>query len=79
MIHSTIGVYANGSFKTNGVLAEDLSDHVQYNLKMCPGRAFFVDGICLNRGYLSEDEASQWVVKIAEMNHKPINCTAPYQ
>lgn len=78
MIHSTVGVYANGDFKTNGVAAKDLEDHVKYNLSYRPGRAFYLDGACLNRGYLTEAEAEEWRLKIIDMNLKPTHCTAPY-
>ena len=64
MLHQTVGVYANGSFKRNAVKPEHLQDHIDYNLKMRPGRAFFVDGECLNRGYLTESEAALWAEKI---------------
>ena len=52
MIHTTIGVYLDGSKKVNGVTSERLADHIRYNLDFRPGRALFVDGICLHRGGL---------------------------
>jgi hypothetical protein len=77
MIHQTFGFYASGSWKRNGVASEDLLSHIEYNLKMRPGRAFFVDGECLNMGYLDEVEIAkaQEIIKAQQ----PINhCTAPY-
>ena len=50
MIHTTIGVYPDGSRKVNGVSSENLADHIQYNIRFRPGRAFFVDGKCIYRG-----------------------------
>lgn len=58
-IHHTMGVYANGDRKHNGVAATDLEAHIDYNLKMRPGRALFVDGKCVHRGYLTEGQCKQ--------------------
>jgi hypothetical protein len=41
------------------VHGDDLDAHIEYNLMYRPGRAFFVDGRCLNRGYLSDDECKE--------------------
>lgn len=54
MIHHTAGYYSDGSRKTNGVEGKNIAGHIRYNLDMRPGRAFFVDGVCLHRGYLTE-------------------------
>lgn len=55
----TMGVYRDGSRKNNGVIEEHLADHIEYNKTMRPGRALFVDGVCHNKGYLSEEECDQ--------------------
>jgi len=55
-IYTTVGVYRNGDRITNRVLREDVFSHISYNLTFRPGRAFFLEGICLNRGYFSIDE-----------------------
>jgi hypothetical protein len=78
MIHTTIGVYANGDRKTNGVPSEDLATHIWYNLKFRPGRAFFVDGICLNNGYLHEDRIAELEKEFKENPIKIERDTAPY-
>lgn len=52
IIHHTRGVYANGSYKDNGVLAEDLEAHIEYNIAMRPGRALLVDGVVVWEGYV---------------------------
>ena len=52
-IHSTIGVYSNGSMKYNGVAAEGLEEHIWYNVTSRPGRALFLDGGCIIKGVLS--------------------------
>ena len=79
MIHTTIGLYANGTFKVNGVLPEHLSEHIQYNIDMRPGRSFFVDGECKNKGYHTDQEIEEFKNKIKD-NHefKKDVCTMPY-
>lgn len=56
-IWTTIGVYYNGEYKINGVLPEDLAGHIQYNIKNRPGRALFLNGECIYRGYYTWQEA----------------------
>lgn len=77
--HFTVGVYANDSYKTNVVKDEHLEDHIEYNMKMRPGRAFFVDGECLFKGYLSDERIALWTKKIAEMKPDLSRSTEPYQ
>lgn len=74
MNHVTVGVYHNQTFKKNVVRPEDLEHHIAYNLRMRPGRAFFVDGKCLNPGYLSKENCAEWETKIQQMN---INSSVP--
>ena len=50
MIHTTIGVYPNGSHKVNGVKSENIASHIDYNLTMRPGRTLIVDGYVLKIG-----------------------------
>ncbi len=79
MIHHTMGVYNDGSRKHNGVTSENLAGHIRYNLRLRPGRAFFVDGMCLNEGYL---DAERCKAVEAELEAKPVvmqRDTAPYQ
>lgn len=78
MIHHTRGVYNNGSFKDNGVKSEHLASHIWYNLIFRPGRAFFVDGFCLNEGYLDKETIADIV---DELENNPViktSDTAPY-
>lgn len=58
-IHRTVGVYNNGDRVTNGVRPEDLDSHIKYNLDYRFGRAFFVDGVCVNKGYLGTERCKQ--------------------
>ena len=60
-IHTTIGVYSNGDIKINGVDARNLQKHIDYNLNMRPGRAFFLDGICLNKGCLDDEQIAEYI------------------
>lgn len=66
--HVTVGVYSNNTFKSNVVPPENLAGHIDFNKKMRPGRALFVDSTCVHRGYLSEREIKNWGIKIKEMN-----------
>lgn len=75
--HHTRGVYANGEFKDNGVAPEDLEIHIEYNLTMRPGRAFFVDGVCRNRGYLSEEQCRRVEAELVGVT--ATRCTRPYR
>ena len=91
MIHTTVGVYPNGQYKTNGVESEDLAQHIWYNMTFRPGRTLFVDGVLLYRGIGFSDELKQqWcggvegrfdVEPKGKINEiKPhTKCTAPYQ
>ncbi len=76
MIHHTAGYYANGSSKTNGVKSENLAGHIQYNLRYRPGRAFFVDGVCLHHGYLDQERCEEIESELSDV--KANRDTAPY-
>ncbi len=78
MIHTTIGLYANGSFKMNGVKPEHLEEHLLYN-KTYRSRAMFVDGKCVDKGYISDDKVKAFEERIKIENLKANKCTAPYQ
>lgn len=53
-IRHTRGVYLNEGYKDNGVSAQNLKLHIEYNTTMRPGRALFVDGKCIHKGYLTD-------------------------
>jgi hypothetical protein len=78
-LHSTVGVYSSGDFKTNAVDPKDLQSHIEYNLAFRPGRALFVDGACHYRASLTEEEVVSWTMKIASLDLKPTRCSVPYQ
>lgn len=56
MIHTTIGVYPNGDYKSNGVRSENIAAHIWYNITFRPGRTLYVDGILIHRGSGFTDE-----------------------
>ena len=76
MIHTTVGVYKDGSMKSNGVKSEDLANHLSYNLTMRRGRALFLDGFCIHQGNLSNDELEDAKTKLPEAETQD---TRPYQ
>lgn len=79
MIHTTIGLYANGEFKINGVKPEHLEDHIEYNKTMRFGRALFVDGKCVHKGYHNENNIKSFEDMIKDNPDYIRNvCTAPY-
>lgn len=55
-IHHTRGVYPNGEYKDNAVLAEHLEGHIEYNKTFRFGRALFVDGVMVYAGLGVSDE-----------------------
>jgi hypothetical protein len=67
MNHVTVGVYANGTYVVNIVTPKMLEYHVEYNKIMRFGRALFVDGECVNEGYLSPEQVNEWKQKISKM------------
>lgn len=52
-LYHSRGIYADRSMQDNHVRHEDLATHIEYNLLFRPGRTFFVEGHCLNRGAAS--------------------------
>lgn len=76
--HFTVGVYANGEYKTNVVKDEHLEDHIEYNKTFRFGRALFVDGECVHKGYLSDERVVEWTEKISKMNPDLSHSTEPY-
>ena len=77
--HFTVGVYNNNQYKTNVVRHEDLESHIEYNKTWRFGRALFVDGECVNKGYLSDERIAEWTEKISKMKPDLSKSTEPYQ
>lgn len=79
MIHTTVGLYANGEYKINGVLPEHLEAHITYNKTYRWGRSLFVDGKCVYNGYQSDEDVKAFEDKIkGDPNFIRNKCTAPY-
>lgn len=76
--HISVGVYANGRYVVNIVKDEHLKDHIEYNKTFRFGRGLFVDGECLNQGYLSGDQVKNWKKRISEMNIDTSVSSEPY-
>ena len=74
MNHITVGVYMNGQYKINIVKDKDLKDHIEYNKKF----RLFVDGKCVNQGYLSGEQVRNWEKRISEMEFDTSKSTEPY-
>lgn len=79
-VHTTVGVYNNNDFVINGVAPEHLKYHIEYNQKMRFGRALFVDGVCVNKGYLDDKRIKEWTDKIHKKEQFIMEvCNAPYK
>ena len=78
MNHVTVGVYMNGQYKINIVKDKDLKDHIEYNKKFRFGRSLFVDGKCVNQGYLSGEQVRNWEKRISEMEFDTSKSAEPY-
>ena len=76
--HVTVGVYQNGVYKHNIVRDEDLLSHIEYNKTFRFGRGLFVDGVCVNQGYLSGEQVRNWTRRIREMTFDTSKPTIPY-
>ena len=67
-MHTTIGVYKNMEYKVNGVDPNDLASHINYNITHRFGRALFVDGRCIYKGYLTDKQIDEFKQKIKAEN-----------
>lgn len=79
MNHVTVGVYKNNQYKINIVREEDLEGHIEYNKIFRFGRGLFVDGECVYKGYLSDEQIEEWKKKISKMKFNTQCATVPYQ
>ena len=77
-MHVTVGGYMNGQYKYNIVRDEDLENHIKYNKIFRFGRGLFVDGKCINQGYLSGEQVRNWEKRILEMEFDMSHDTRPY-
>lgn len=77
MIHTTVGVYPDGSYKINGVKSEHIATHIEYNLKFRPGRALIVDGVVISHGMSVDPYEINKILENWEI-YKTNKDTAPY-
>lgn len=71
-------VYNDGSKTDNGVAKEDLKDHIWYNKTMRFGTALFINGVCVNYGYLGKERCDKIAEEIKGLQIKMNTITIPY-
>lgn len=76
--HLTVGIYPNGSYKHNVVAPEHLESHIDYNITMRPGRLFFVDGVCMNTGWFSQEDINKYQQLALGLKVNMSEVTMPY-
>lgn len=54
-IITSVGIYASGDYKTNGVISEHLPVHIRYNVNYRFGRALMVNGYVIYPGLYSNN------------------------
>lgn len=79
MIHTTIGIYPDGSYKVNGVKSEDLDSHIAYNQKYRPGRALLVDGKIILPGMVNPLILQKTIRENNLLGRAQTTPTLPYQ
>jgi len=79
-IYSSVGVYPNGEIVTNGVSEYNLLTHIGYNVFYRPGRALFIDGICVHKGLLSLEDIEKYrkLIGMSPEKFTSTTDTAPY-
>ncbi len=72
-------VYNNNDYTDNGVRKADLKDHIEYNKKMRFGTALFINGICVNYGYLGKERCDKIAKEIIGLDIKVKPSELPYR
>jgi hypothetical protein len=63
----------------NGVQFDKLAEHIKYNINNRIGRALFLDGVCIFRGYLSQETVEKFEKSIKnDSRFIAVKDTAPY-
>ena len=75
-IFTTVGLYNNQEYKTNGVTKTHLAIHIHYNIIHRFGRALFINGRCIYKGYLNKDVIAHFEGKFKDI--KLTKDTQPY-
>lgn len=71
-------IYNNGDYVDNLVLGEHLKEHVEHNCLYRPGTALFIDGICVNKGYLDDFMCTQHSELLKHFDKSLLKHTVPY-
>ncbi len=77
-LYHTRRVYNNGDIQDNVVLAEDLANHVEYNLVFRFGCALFVHGFCVGTGYLNAQKLQAIYDRLSTDPKVCVKSTSPY-
>jgi hypothetical protein len=77
MDHQCVRVYNNGDRAVEPRPASRLSEWLEYNKGFRPGTALFVDGVCHQTGYLSEDRCRLIAAELAEKHAAKILAATP--
>ena len=77
MKHTTIGLYPNGNYVVNGVDSKNLANHINYNIKLRPGRALIVDTFVIYEGIGCKDILNAKIKELIKI--KITEDTAPYK
>jgi hypothetical protein len=75
-IFTTIGLYPSCDYKTNGVSYQNIDYHIEYNLDYRFGRALIIDGVCVYKGNVSDENIESFISKHKSL--KIFKDTAPY-
>ena len=80
--HLAIGIYASQSYKYNVVLDNNIISDMIYNIRMRPGRWYFVDGYCINEGYGEREVFEEIAKNLFKILSASVNldvATRPYE
>lgn len=68
MIHKIKGVYADGREVNKIVESEKLALELEYDIFNRSGRALFLDGICIHKGFLNVNAIDKIEKRLNESN-----------
>lgn len=60
-------IYNSNDVVDNHVAYDHLDDHIRYNKEMRFGTALFINGVCVNRGYLGKERCDAFEIEIKKM------------
>ena len=65
--HVSVEVCANGKHDVAIIQDDDLANHIINHKKSAGGRGLFIDGICMNIGYLSGEQIRNWTYRLSKI------------